>query len=93
MNQQTPFNKEEKHKDPIYLELNKLYNDFGQIARDIVFIPQVHFFNDITSHLTTLQGRILWERDLWSFNEEFRVCVYFHRFICFVEAPTNLVIR
>lgn len=73
MNDQVRFNEAKKHDDSIYMVLQKMYGEFGKIARDVVFIPQVHFFNGINSHMALLQRRVLLGQNLQLFSVPHKV--------------------
>ncbi|KAI6174976.1 hypothetical protein M3Y97_00980700 [Aphelenchoides bicaudatus] len=57
--------------DPEYLQLNQLFQKLSSIARDVVFVPQLHFETGIVAHMNVLYRQILNNEHLGMFSSKY----------------------
>ncbi|KAI6185890.1 Acyl-transf-3 domain-containing protein [Aphelenchoides besseyi] len=55
-------------EDVALQEMNSIYREFSSLAREVVFMPQIHFVTGIDPHSATLQRQILYDRSLDAFQ-------------------------
>jgi hypothetical protein len=62
-----------KANDTIFAGLQKLVFKFDQIARDVVFLPQVQFDNGVITSMSLIQRHILTRQKLEAFQVPYSV--------------------
>jgi hypothetical protein len=65
--------------DPLYLALQEMYTRLGKIAREVVFVPQIHFKLELGSTMSHLLRQIYNNGSLEMFRVPYRVGSLFYK--------------
>lgn len=63
-------------KDKVFIEMQRFFDTLSDIAREVVFVPQVHFYGGIPAFNSVYHRKLVMEQPLEVFRTPIEVCLY-----------------